>query len=282
MDNSKRIPTVAIISVARSGTNYFVSTLNKFNRAAAYFELFGDRGVFGILNHPTVAERLSAIIERPVETADDPELVRVFRDRPALHLSLLNHCAAQTGYDWMSYKVFPDQVDIHKLKHSLLQDSTKVLFLTRSRLETYISLQKALSFGKWKNIETSDLRPAIDVDAFLSWAKHQTGWYTMLYAHVRSNDVPFEIVDYETQINVPQAELLRTCQGLLKRFGIDADYPEDEAHKAVVTKQDKTKDPFDRIANGPQTRDQLVAKGQLEYALSAPLAEGNLVLAATS
>jgi len=193
----KRIPTVAIIAVGRSGTNFFVSALKDFEKSAAYFELFGTHGVFGITDYKDVAKRLGEYAGHEITKAEDPVLSDKFKTKPVLHLNYLNHSAMEAGYDWMSYKVFPDQVDVAKLKVSLREEKTKVLFLKRNRLDTYISLQKALQKGEWMNTETTDFRPEINLDAFLHWANRQNRWYEDLYAYVLENDLDHAMISYD-------------------------------------------------------------------------------------
>ena len=269
----RRIPTIAIIAVGRSGTNHFVSTLRKLQGSACYYELFSEHGVFGIMDYPDIAERLSEYVQHTIRVAEDPDLVAKFKERPALLLNLMNHAVMQAGYEWMAYKVFPNQVDVHKLKVSLKEDLTGMLFLTRTRLDTYISLQKALAKGEWLNVETSDLRPALNANAFLNWADEQNAWYEELYAFARDEGRPFTVVNYDTDNNVPQRQLLQTCQSVAAALGIDADVSETAKHGEEFTKQDKTASPFDRISNGDEFKAKLASLGGLDFALSAPLAD---------
>jgi len=276
-----RIPTIAIIAVGRSGTNHFVSTLRKLQGSACYYELFSEHGAFGIMDYPDIAEKLGDYIQHQVTAAEDLELVAKFKERPALLLNLMNHATAKAGYDWMSYKVFPNQVDEHKLKVSLREDKTKMLFLTRARIDTYISLQKALSKGQWLNVETSDLRPTLDANAFLKWADDQNNWYEQMYAFALEEGRPHAIVNYDTDINVPQPRLLETCKELAQSLGIEAEVSPTAKHGEEFTKQDKTASPFDRIANGEEFKAKLSSLGALDYALAAPLSEQAEPLKAT-
>lgn len=267
----RRLPTLNIITAGRSGTNYFVSTLKKFTGSAAYYELFNENGAYGITDYPAITERLSEIIGHKITDPEDAELVRLFRERPALHLNLLNHCASQEGFGWMSYKVFAGQTDVAKLKHSLTEENSKALFITRSRLDTYISLQKAFAKNEWMGVSTSDVRPQIDIEAFVKWTNWQNRWYEEMYSYVVAQSLPFDVVNYEEHINVSPMQLIETVRNMLTRFGIEDTSLSSGNEASVMKKQDTTSDSFDKIANGAALKTELLEQGLYDYAVAAPL-----------
>ena len=248
-----------IISLPRSGTNFYCECLNAIPQVAAFYEFFGDQGVFGLAGNAQMHERLSKHFGRTIEEENDPELLEAVKSQPATYLNIFSAIAAGTGSRLFSLKVFPQQVEMSKLRVALSGDHKRVVFITRSRLDCYISFQKALATQTWREADTTDQRPTIDIHAFLEWCEQSDVWYRRLLKHAREEGLDYRIVSYEADICCPKEVLMEKQILMLKSFGLDFRMPIDVRPQSFF-KQDKANNPFEKIANGAELEAALEAE----------------------
>lgn len=258
-----------ILAVPRSGTNFFCECLDAFPEVTAYFELFNPAGAFGIGPQvlPVVAERLG--VNDP-SSHKDPRFAQAFREDPARSLRMLAEASRSTGVSTISYKIFPRQMSDEALGQLMQDDRRHVLFITRRRLDVFVSYLKARESGSWVRGSTADVLPAVNVDEFLSWARETDEWYAAGLDLARRYSKKIVIARYESDIDRPKPEVVRRASHALSQFGVHVTVPV-EATGQRFRRQDKRKRPFKKIANGPELRDALRGRRKLKYALGAPL-----------
>ena len=262
---------VIIISTERSGTNFFCECLGEFAEAARFFEFFARDGVYGLASNPILHDRLSEALGYEVGQDDRNErLVTAIREEPIKHLKIFSRISRQAGKKFLSLKIFPGQIEPGKLRLGLTGPNKRVIFITRSRLDCYISFEKALMSDVWQNADTSDVRPEIDYGNFIRWAMIQDEWYGKTERKLREAGTPYQIYSYETDINCPKDALVERQYFTLRSFGLDVQLPV-SVRPAIFTKQDTASDPFAKIKNGDALRAELEANDALEFAMSKPL-----------
>ena len=258
-----------ILSVERSGTNFFCECLGAFKDVSRFFEFFGAN-VFGLNANPDMHERLGNILGMKADDQENPELVAELKDKPVRSLKVFSRVSKQIGKKLLTLKIFPGQIRFGALKLLLVGENKHVVFITRSRIDCYISFQKALMTSKWQNSDTTNLKPKIDVNDFLAWAKRTNEWYNRCEKHLKENSVPYQILSYEADIDCPKDQLIEKQALILKGFGIEMDPPTMQA-KEIFTRQDRTTDPFDKVENGAEFKAELEKLGRLKFALGKPL-----------
>lgn len=265
------VQDIIVIAAPRSGKNFFCECLGALSGVAAYFEIFNPRGVMGA-GDPRTLEHLSNVLGRPVSSAKEPELVRFFRKQPLEAVEELRACARENGDVAVCYKIFPGQVSADALRSLVMRPEALVAMVVRRRLDAYISYQNARRDNVWKNRDTSNLFPSIDLEDFVSWAERVDSWYENAAALARAADRPMCIFDYDDDINVPKPELVANLSSQLKRLDLDLT-PGRAVKKAAFRKQDKRVGPFSKISNADELRTQLRFRRAYHYALTSPLSE---------
>jgi hypothetical protein len=265
------VQDIIVIAAPRSGTNFFCECMGTLSGVAAYFEIFNPGGVMGA-GDPRTLEHLSKVLGRPVNSAKESELVRFFRTQPLAAVEELRACAREHGEVAVCYKVFPGQIPDDALRSLLMRPEAIVAMVVRRRLDTYISYQNARRDNVWKNRDTSNLFPSIDLEDFLSWAERVDSWYEDAAALARSAERPICIFDYDQDINVPKPELVANLASQLKRLDLDL-RPDRDVEKTAFRKQDKRAGPFKKISNADELRAQLRSRRAYNYALTSPLSD---------
>lgn len=272
--STERPAEVVVIAAPRTGTNFFCECLGEFPEIVGMYEIFNPAGVYGLSKWDLLQlfeERLGV---RRIDGVSDPVLLRHFSDQPLDALDTISQGVAARGNTGWSYKVFPRQLDHEVLARLMASPHRHFIFLVRTRLDVFISYEKARQRDVWKNESTSDFLPEIDVDDFLEWAAEADQWYAdtlhLATAHGR-NPV---ILDYDDHVDVDKDELLARQHELLGSMGVSVT-PTSNI-KPKFTRQDRQVEPFAKIANGDHVRRELVDRGQLGYALSAPLSRSGM------
>lgn len=260
---------IVIVASPRSGSNFFCECLGALPEVAGLHEVFNPRGVFGLGGRilPAVCDRFGLT---DVESAKDPQVVKVFRKTPLEALEVLATVLREQGKSAMSYKIFPRQLSMDTVGQILDNDRRHPLFLVRRRLDTYISLQKALHSDTWTQTSTIDVRPEIELDDFLRWAAQTDKWYTETFRLARQRTTKIIIANYESDVDLPKRELIVQLHRALGAFGIRTTLG-GGAKMTRFRRQDRRGHPFEKIANGEALRASLREAGKFRYALSAPL-----------
>lgn len=264
------IREIVILSAPRNGTNFLCECLGGLREIDAYFELFNPNGVMGA-GVPPVLSRASAMFGRDITSAHDPDLVQLFRTEPVRGLWMLRDTALERRRKCISYKIFPGQLSPAALATVLDRDGVFVIFLSRARLDVYISYLKARQTNVWKNAPTGGIDCTVGVDAFLDWAAEQDRWFDSCADMVRRSGRPLTVFDYNSDIDVGKHELLRHLIRVLGRVGTKVTF-NPEADDRLFLRQDAPVSPFRKIGNGAAVEAGLTRLGRLDYALAAPLA----------
>ncbi len=258
-----------IVSVPRSGTNFFCECLDALTGAVAYHELFNGRGAFGLRpGAPQLARFAPALGHTPAD-ARDPALIAHFRAEPHAALDTLARAAADEGLVLMGYKVFPRQVAMPVLASLMRRPRTRVGFILRNRIDTFISYEKARQQETWKGTDTTLFRPELNPQAFLDWAAETDRWFAdTARLALNTGHRPF-VWRYDADIDVGKPALVAALAETLGAAGIDVAAPT-TVGRARHIRQDESAGPFRKIANGPAVRAALRAAGRLRYARGEP------------
>lgn len=260
---------IVIIASPRSGSNFFCECLGALPQVAGFYELFNPQGAYGLGSRilPVVGKRLGLT---DIESAKDPRLVKIFRQTPLEALDALATAAREQGKSAMSYKIFPRQLSMDTIGQILDDDRRHPLFLVRRRLDVYISLQKARQSGSWTQSSTVDVRPEVDVDDFLGWARQTDKWYRDVFKVSQDRGKKVIVANYESDVDVSKGELIERLNTALATFGINTTLGGGRK-KVRFNRQDRRGRPFEKIANGEALRASLKEAAKLRYALGTPL-----------
>jgi pyruvate-formate lyase-activating enzyme len=257
-------PVLLVLSLPRSGSNLLFDALEGYGQASVLREAFNPIGAYGA--DQMVVDEFGQLLGRTLLGPTDDRLVRHLRRHPADSLLQLRRMAASRGRKALMLKIFPDHIDDEVLLQNLLPDEqVRPVFLMRSPLDAWISLQKARASWNWTGVDTTDLRPEVDAQDFAIWQDRAETWFAGLAGAVRASGREPTVLSYEADLCAPEASATDRIAGLLDRI-----LPElrgDRPCWSTRPRQDRTTDPFARIANGAELRTWLLSEGRLERAL---------------
>jgi hypothetical protein len=265
------IDEIVILSSPRSGTNYFCDSIGDFNEVMGFAEIFNPAAVYGANGHDVfeyISNRLGASITDP----SDRRLTTFFRTEPLEALRVLGDAARLAGAKFISYKIFPRQLERADLSLLLASPGRTILFIVRRRLDAYISYEKARQTAAWKNVSTADTQPTIDAHQFMKWARATDEWFDDCVRLAEGHGKSFKIARYSEDVDVPKLRLMWNIQHNLGELGVNVTMPVARV-RTRFRRQDRAVDPFRKIANGEELRVELQSTSQYDYALGHPLAD---------
>lgn len=253
---------MVLFSGARSGSNYLVDILGKIPGAIALSEALNPKGVYGLNLYPEVEARLLR------HFGSEDALWRAMRMTPFETLATLLEAAPADVP--VVVKILPNQVHAKVLRRILQAHAVGAIFLTRRRLDQYISLRKAREGGEWFRADTTDLRPEVRCDAFLSWTTVLENWLAEMVAMCREAGIATAFLDYDRDLKNGTAQEIseRICRRMAPLQLLAG--PQDLAGESWFTRQDREEDPFAKIGNGDALRADLERLGCLDEARTTP------------
>ncbi|WP_029151159.1 hypothetical protein [Microbacterium indicum] len=266
-----RVEELVLISAPRSGTNFFCECLDAFPEIMGANEIFNKAGAFGTARDGQL-EVINEIAGTSAKSTRDPGLIELFRGTPERGIEVLAETAARTGRNVISYKIFRGQLETDVLNALLVDVHRHVLFLVRGRLDVYVSYEKARQTDTWINANTRGMELEIDIEEFLTWSKRTDNWYRRTADTLDGLGRPYRVLSYENDVDMPKGDLIARLYDTLVADGIQVSLPAKKP-KVRFKRQDVRAEPFRKIANAEGLRMDLVARGLLDYALSAPLAD---------
>tara|TARA_X000000368_G_C22900784_1_gene654009 strand:+ start:169 stop:966 length:798 start_codon:yes stop_codon:yes gene_type:complete len=192
------IKKICLITVARSGSNWFCNAVKNIDGIKGYYELFHPLQPYGLSNNDI--EYLSKIHRDQFSyvdgSIDDNQFNKFRLSKPNMFLSTLLKLAQENNDKKIFFKLFNEHLSDNSLKKLHRNKSLHYIFLLRNILDSYISLEKASNLNKWNKVDTTDIKIEIDKSKLLSYQTKILKWYKYNYSSI-SNENIINIVNYE-------------------------------------------------------------------------------------
>lgn len=267
-DPGPRADLVLVIGAARVGSNFVNDRLGHMDGNLAANELFLAAEAIGIRKLPELQDRLFGPGQR-VETARDPRARRACGADPEAVLDHLRAVAAGRGCDTVSLKLFPNHQRPVDRRHLIATPPRLVLFLTRKRLDSYISGQKARQVGSFFQVDTTDVKPSAGLGGFHRFSRFRDKMLARMIRQVDRQGLPWARLDYDAVMARGPEAVDAALNAAWAAAGLPGRIPPD-APSPRARRQDRTRDSFDKIENGPAFRADLARTGLLDWALRSP------------
>ncbi len=232
---SAPVPFLCMLSTARSGTNHLCRLLQCLSGISVNLEIFHGNGP----THcgPALLDGFQEAAGQVFAPMGDPALKHWIHDNLPEALQVLR-ASAEPGSRAVSVKIFQDHLprDVIEEQFGRAND-TRFLIVRRRPIDTYISYQKALHTQAWILKETTDIRPALDVQDFLDWHSNRSDWFAFVDAMVARHGRPSVGVNYEDDILTTDAATLRQLRTKLRSLGL----------KTQVRSELRLKQPIKRV-----------------------------------
>jgi len=174
------------IGVPRAGTTNFVRLLNSFPDVLAIGEIFHPKSMYfdGSSYTDTLVDELrrQPFVNRIADNGvADAVTARFARRHPDTIIDTLHDFCRTYDKRFLCFKLFPAHLSRIQTVRLIKKYKPFVIFSIRNPLDTFISLSKARSIGRWSGADTSQVLPALDVDEFLSWHHTNRQFLRLVY-----------------------------------------------------------------------------------------------------
>jgi hypothetical protein len=136
------------------------------------------------------------------------------------------------------------------------------IVLERRCIDSYVSLRKAETVGRFKGVDTTDVPVTIDPAAYERWAEEARSWYRLVEDAFTEAGRPPLRLRYETDVDLPPARLSAHWAKLLQvtptRFELDA--------SLTVQRQDRAVSSSDKVVDYGELATELGKRGLLREA----------------
>jgi hypothetical protein len=256
---------LCVLGVPRTGTNHLCSVLSNIPEIESRFEIFHPVRSYSMRPDELMAlSRLTQTVFDPSST--DPEAVRTIRANPGLTLECILS-SMKPPKRLLSFKVFGHHLTAEEVGNTIISRSDAIIaFVRRRPIDTYISLMKAATLGKWSQVNTTDLKVKIDATEFVNWWQQAVDWYHCLEAACWTHGKPLNHLDYARDIDVAPEHLTQRVITLLAKNGVADLTTPDLRRFEGIQRQDCTEAVEQRVSNWLEFYDQLVAMGAKEKA----------------
>lgn len=263
---------VLVLGMKRTGSNYLFGCLDQVQDFYTLREVFNAVGAFGMTTQAQTGLRhFGARLGVDLTSERDAQLCTYVRNNPIETITQLRGLAAGMRRSAVAIKIFDNQIDDKILTESILADRDVVpVILRREMLPSYISLIKARNADAWVRHDLTAVKPEIDVADYLAWQSETINWYQMLEDALKRHGRTAIQLTYADFISARPREAVNGLLEQLQQANVPC-APVTKDFDPPIPRQDRTEDPFDRIANGDILQEALRKAGQLNVALQPPM-----------
>lgn len=232
---------VCILAVARTGSSYLTDLLGQCPGLNEKSELFHRRWV-GRLSKAD----MTALQKKSAGAIRDDSTLCEWR---AAHVGqTLNVLYRSGGAVPVLFKLFPEHLTRERISRAIFaRDDVVYIVLRRRPIESFISSVKAVKAGKYRLVDTTEIKPVISAWRFLKWSARVRDWYAWIDAEIRQRDLPHVELIFERDLeHATGEEVLSTVLGALESLGLAVPWP---AKIEASERQDKEARYQDRVAN---------------------------------
>ncbi|MFK7751110.1 MAG: sulfotransferase [Sedimentitalea sp.] len=214
------LPRISLVSTARSGTTHLIRI------AAALEQLYVVRNEWLDMQGVAWAQADELAKFRALHGVDytdhtDPRLSKWVRENKEETLQILETLAKPEDRA-VFYKSFPGHVlgdDFNRLFYD--RPGTLFVFLMRRPIDSFISLMKARSIEKWVTIDTTQMKPELQAESFLTWWGINSDWFLRLQQRLKADNRPFGMLSYEDDVMASVPHLLNRLVAELHVAGFE-------------------------------------------------------------
>ncbi|MEM8505993.1 MAG: sulfotransferase domain-containing protein [Cyanobacteria bacterium P01_D01_bin.1] len=253
-----------IIASERTGTNYLCALLTHHPQIAAYYEIFSN---VAVMMTDEEVKALCKAQDWPFTDRGDARLVACFKSCPHQIIERIGS-GLSAEKKIFSFKVFQGHLPPVVLARMIQEYSA--IALTRRIIDSYISFIKATETKAWLKLDTTQVKPTLDINDFVTWYRDRHTYYTLCASqYLKTHQKGIEVLRYEDFIRGSNLENLTfSCEKISAATGIDIGLFNTE-FKLEYWKQDKNQSVSDKVTNWPEFEGQLQERGLLEAAFDS-------------
>src|SRR5690606_14413998 len=129
---------------------------------------------------------------------DDPRLAALIRERPGSWLDALEAASREAGKRLLSFRLWPDDLPLDMVEGEIVpRPGLRAIHVVGRQIDAYVSWRKAVELGRWRDVDTTGTRLALDIDHFEQWLNRMEGWYRHWRELLARRFLPCPVVRYE-------------------------------------------------------------------------------------
>ncbi|HWA90900.1 MAG TPA: sulfotransferase [Rhizomicrobium sp.] len=232
---------ICVLAMPRTGSSHVNKLLKSIPQVNAKSELFHRAA------QARFTRREADALERRGAPVDDNEAMIAWRRaNPAATIEGIQEGSREPV---LAFKVFPNHLPRPVMRDAFFtRDDMAFLLLRRRPIECYISGLKARSAGSFTLIDTTAMKPALDIDDFLEWSERVRRWYGWFQHTLEEEGKPFGTISFERHLDGKTGrQSLELILPMLKDAGFDMLTMPNEVIEGE--RQDQEARYQDRVAN---------------------------------
>jgi LPS sulfotransferase NodH len=233
---------VCILAVPRTGSNQLCWLLRSCESLNVKFEIFHPSWV-GYLDGHDLEGLYVASNGRVV---DDASLCAWRAANPG---ATLDELFKTGGERTIVFKLFPGHLTRNRIRSEIFtREDICYLMLRRRPIESFISSVKAELVKAHNNVDTTALKPVLDVTRFVRWAARTREWYDWVAGELAARARSAVEMTYERHLNLAEnAMALSKALDSLATVGLA--HPTTASEILTLDRQDREPRYQDRVAN---------------------------------
>lgn len=236
---------IIVVSSARAGSTNLRRVLQAFRDVETFGEAFNPTGGMDGDRIVKVAEFLGA---NPADVdGARVKLREAARADPVGTIGRFLAYADAQGARFAEVKALPGHFPAPVFEAIVRKHRPIGVFLYRSPLDVFISLEKAKTLGRFRRVDTTDVKPTIAAKDFINWKFKQQNHYQMATYLFRKMGCKTVSIAYEDMYADPRSPL-EYVAARFKETDVDLG-PYDEGAAQFMTKQDRGSDRARKVAN---------------------------------
>lgn len=260
---------LCLVSAPRTGTGHLGELLRNFPELASLGRVFSPAGPEGV--PPEFWPALRQVSGITPGGNGSTQLLELARDRPGTWLEAIESATREHGRRLVSFRLWPGDLAPEVIGSEVVpRPGMRVIAVVRRQIDTYVSWRKATALGKWRDADTTGVRPVLDIEDFEDWLAQQERWYHHWRDLIARRYLPLPILRYEIDIDIPIERALKRIASAAALVGVTLRPPVAITHSGLQ-RQDTSRAIADKIDNwGPFSR-ELSARGLERRAFGYPI-----------
>lgn len=236
---------IIVVSSARAGSTNLRRVLQSFDKVETFGEAFNHTGGMD-QDRITRVARYFGVDPTDIDTARVAMREAMRKDPVAACRKFLAY-ADGVGGSFAEFKSLPGHVAAPVFEAILREFRPIGVFLYRSPLDVFISLEKAKSLGQFRRVDTTDVKPSITARDFISWKFKQQNHYQMATYQFRRMGLRMIPIAYE-DMYADERSPAAYVEARFQEVGVDlGPYVEDPSE--LMNRQDRGSDRAKKVAN---------------------------------
>lgn len=198
---------VLIVSAGRTGTNHLQRLLRRIPNVSARGEPFNPGAAWGL--NDTDITHLATWSGNAFVDRHDAQLKGLLVSKPRECLEQMLE-VLPPGKPILIVKVLTEQLSAEQVESIATSGFlASCVFVRRRVIDSFASHTKAHLVSAWHSRDTTRLQPNLIMDDFKAHLERHQRWHTQVSGVLRRNQIPFGVMNYETDIDCDEGECVR-------------------------------------------------------------------------